>query len=409
MESDLRRLLSPHTASRLRESARNGLRDFVDLAGPLGVTHFFVLTATPAAAYLRVARPPRGPTIAFRIDGYALARDVLAAQARPRAPEGAFKTPPLVVLNNFGAAVAPIDENAEGEASTKKPKPAAVGGGDRASALALAASLLRGAFPAIDVRAAKLATCQRVVLLSHGGEGRVSLRHYSISARPSGVSAGVRDLVHSRKLPADLAHVADAADILAAGGVSESEGEDNRVELGTSLRRAGAAGAAARVRLHELGPRLELTIVKAEAGLCGGAVLYHAHEVRGATAVRDAAAARATKEKGRIERRREQEANVARKTRAEEEKKEAAKAAAAAKAKSGGAAPSRPAGATKRQWWATRDPDAAPASDDDDVAAYREAVGADPESLAGLTGRRKTGDAGGRGGRGGGRGRGVFV
>lgn len=42
-----------------QESRKNVLRDFVDIAGPLGVSHFLMLTATDNAAYLRVAKTPR--------------------------------------------------------------------------------------------------------------------------------------------------------------------------------------------------------------------------------------------------------------------------------------------------------------------------------------------------------------
>jgi hypothetical protein len=42
-------------------------RDFVSVAGPLGVTHFLILTATEASSYLRVAKVPRGPTLTCRI------------------------------------------------------------------------------------------------------------------------------------------------------------------------------------------------------------------------------------------------------------------------------------------------------------------------------------------------------
>ncbi len=42
-----------------QESKRNQLKDFVNIAGPLGVTHFLILTATETAAYLRVAKTPR--------------------------------------------------------------------------------------------------------------------------------------------------------------------------------------------------------------------------------------------------------------------------------------------------------------------------------------------------------------
>ena len=43
----------------LQESKRNVLKDFVHIAGPLGVTQFLILTATENACYLRVAKAPR--------------------------------------------------------------------------------------------------------------------------------------------------------------------------------------------------------------------------------------------------------------------------------------------------------------------------------------------------------------
>lgn len=63
------------------------LKDFVHVAGPLGVTHFVMLTATHNASYLRVAKPPRGPTLTMRVHEYSLIRDVVAAQQRPRIPQ----------------------------------------------------------------------------------------------------------------------------------------------------------------------------------------------------------------------------------------------------------------------------------------------------------------------------------
>jgi hypothetical protein len=75
----------------------------------------------------------QGPTLTLRIKGYSLAADVAASQARPRMPPNAFKTAPLVVLNNF----APQQKQ-----------------------LALAASLFQGMFPSINVHNVNLATCQ---------------------------------------------------------------------------------------------------------------------------------------------------------------------------------------------------------------------------------------------------------
>lgn len=59
LEGDLRKVMAPNTAAHLRESKRNVLKDFVHIAGPLGVTHLVILTATHNASYLRVAKSPR--------------------------------------------------------------------------------------------------------------------------------------------------------------------------------------------------------------------------------------------------------------------------------------------------------------------------------------------------------------
>lgn len=48
--------MSPNTAAALKESKRNQLKDFLHVAGPLGVTHFMILTATHNASYLRLAK-----------------------------------------------------------------------------------------------------------------------------------------------------------------------------------------------------------------------------------------------------------------------------------------------------------------------------------------------------------------
>jgi len=87
LEMDIRKMMSPNTAAKLRESKRNVLKDFVHVAGPLGITHLMMLSATQNAAYLRIAKSPRGPTITLRIHAYSLVRDILASQQRPRAPQ----------------------------------------------------------------------------------------------------------------------------------------------------------------------------------------------------------------------------------------------------------------------------------------------------------------------------------
>lgn len=79
-----------------QENKRNNLKDFLNVAGPMGVTHFLILSKTDSGPYLRVARTPQGPTLTFKIPEYSLAVDVAHSQARPRCPLELFKNSPLV-------------------------------------------------------------------------------------------------------------------------------------------------------------------------------------------------------------------------------------------------------------------------------------------------------------------------
>lgn len=80
----------------LQEKKRNTLRDFLNVSGPMGVTHFLMLSKTASALSLRVARTPQGPTLTFKIHQYSLASDIAQSQLRPRCPQDLFKSPPLV-------------------------------------------------------------------------------------------------------------------------------------------------------------------------------------------------------------------------------------------------------------------------------------------------------------------------
>ena len=62
-----------------------------------------------------------------------------------------------------------------------------------------------------------LAAVQRVVLLSRNPQtGLISFRHYSIVAKPSGVSKGIKSIV-GRRVP-DLSRLHDVSELLTQGG-----------------------------------------------------------------------------------------------------------------------------------------------------------------------------------------------
>jgi ribosome biogenesis protein SSF1/2 len=77
---DTRDLLYPFTASKLKESKKNTLKDFIAVAGQFAVSHMLVFSQTDKACYLRLIKNPKGPTVTFKIDEYSLAKDVIKYQ-----------------------------------------------------------------------------------------------------------------------------------------------------------------------------------------------------------------------------------------------------------------------------------------------------------------------------------------
>ncbi|KAJ1699374.1 hypothetical protein LUZ63_007886 [Rhynchospora breviuscula] len=250
LELDLRKLMLPYTALKLKEKKRNNLKDFLNVAGPMGVTHFLMISNPKSIPYLRVARTPQGPTLTFQIKEYALAADIAKSQPKYRCTPELFKNSPLIVLSGFG------------------------GGGQH---LKLTTIMFQNIFPAIDINTVKLSSCQRIVLLNYNAEERlIDFRHYSIRLQPVGVSKRIRRIVQTHQVP-DLRNLQDVSEFLTKAGYgSESEGDDEAatVSLATDVDRVNKASNKSAVRLQEIGPRLTLRLVKVEEGLCSGNVIF---------------------------------------------------------------------------------------------------------------------------------------
>ncbi len=96
LAEEMRRVMEPHTARKLRERAKNTVKDYVSVSSILGVTHLLVFTQTDKSLSLRVCRTPTGPTLTFKVQQFSLMRHVRALQKRPVEVNQAYKTSPLV-------------------------------------------------------------------------------------------------------------------------------------------------------------------------------------------------------------------------------------------------------------------------------------------------------------------------
>ncbi|KAK6120198.1 hypothetical protein DH2020_046104 [Rehmannia glutinosa] len=249
LQMDLRKLMLPFTALKLKEKKRNNLKDFLNVAGPMGVTHFLILSKTETAPYLRVARTPQGPTLTFKIHEYSLATDIVRSQLRPRSSKDLFKNPPLIVLSGFGT----------GEQHLK-----------------LTTIMFQNIFPAIDINTVKVSSCQRIVLLNYNKDTKlIDFRHYSIRLQPVGVSRRIRKFVQNHQaISVGLVTIISHGPLAGYGSESEVDDEAATVSLPMDIGRVNRASNKSAVKLQEVGPRMTLQLMKIEEGLCTGGVIF---------------------------------------------------------------------------------------------------------------------------------------
>ena len=248
---DLRRVMEPNTATRLREQKSNKLKDYMSVAGPLGVTHFMLLTQTEETLNLRLAKFPQGPTLYFRIHGFTLHKDIQACANRPHSFLHEFDTAPLLVLNNFNSST-----SVEGK---------------------LVCTMLQSMFPTVNTAKVRLSDIRRVVLCHYNREeDMIEFRHYAITVKMVGVSKTVKRILKA-DVP-DLSQFDDISEFImreAAGSDSEVE-EDSVVTLGQDyVGKMNKKSSKRAVNLIEIGPRIKMQLIKILDGFCAGKTLYH--------------------------------------------------------------------------------------------------------------------------------------
>uniref|UniRef100_A0A1A8J3H1 Peter pan homolog n=1 Tax=Nothobranchius kuhntae TaxID=321403 RepID=A0A1A8J3H1_NOTKU len=347
---DMRRVMQPYTAESLKVRKKNVLKDFVSVAGPLGVTHFIIFGKTPNSINMRIARLPKGPTLYFKVLKYSLVKDVVSSLKKHRMHEQQFTHHPLLILSNFGMDGMHVK---------------------------LMATMFQNMFPSINVQTINLNLIKRCVLLHFDPEAQeIQFRHYSLKVVPVGMSRGVKKLMQE-KLP-NMNKFEDISELLMKGAnLSESEaepdGEDNITELPQVYSgRGNMPSQQSAVRLTEIGPRLTLQLIKIQEGMGEGNIMYHSMVSKTEEEIQNILEKKETRLKEKEERRKQQEQNIARKKeKREEHKKKTLEGIKRKRAEAESDSEVEDPGLQGNQ--------AAEVESDDDVEYYRQAVGEEPD------------------------------
>jgi ribosome biogenesis protein SSF1/2 len=290
-----------------------------------------------------VALHPRGPTLTFRVEHYALCKDIARAQKHPRGGGTEYLHAPLLVMNNFTSAEAekdPIKKQLE----------------------SLTTTVFQSMFPPISPQSTPLSSIRRILLLNRetqaDGTYVMSLRHYAITTRRTGVSKRVRRFdareqrLREKKSGAalpNLGKLEDVAEYLldpAAGGYTsaseteldtdaevevletttqrvlnrkelqrqqEARKQNGEKEIPDSSTRTASNVEKRAVKLVELGPRMRLRMVKVEEGICEGRVMWNEFVTKSKEEEKELEEKWTKKRKEKESRKKEQRENVERK------------------------------------------------------------------------------------------------
>eukprot|EP01084_Bolivina_argentea_P061430 112257_1 len=308
LRDDLRLIFSPYTAAKLEEKQSNSLKDFIVSSSQFGVTHLVTLSQSDiAGTMLRMIRLPKGPTFWFQIKEYSLIQDIIKMRYKgfghrkiygkrwrglnsnkmssflPKAVQYAFCHAPLVILNGFSTKMSV--KNRHNEKFNRV----------NLFSKQLMSVMFKHMFCPINVVGMKLNQCKRVVFFNYDNENdRIQMRHYKIQIANDlqGISKGVKKILKGRKMLKgkgkgkggdkypDLSGYNDINDYVMDNKeeyLSDSEVEDDEHTkvIIDKINNIKNVDGGCFIRLKEIGPRIDMELVKIEELINDGKVLYH--------------------------------------------------------------------------------------------------------------------------------------
>ncbi|KAF2315015.1 hypothetical protein GH714_037563 [Hevea brasiliensis] len=269
LQMDLRKLMLPYTALNLREKKRNNLRDFLNVSGPMGVTHFLILSKTETCTLSEGCKDPSRPNPYLRYTSIQQHKMLCSLNCA------------LDALKIFSKILHCLLRTGRVKMISKEAH----------FCLSMKAYTNRGIcfhFTFVNYFTLIYVWHGFLIVLSGFGSGEQHLKlttimfqnifpAIDINTTPTcGVSRRIRKFVQKHQVP-DLRSLQDVSDFVTKAGYgSESEADDEAatVTLASDLGRVNRASTKSAVKLQEIGPRMTLQLIKVEEGLCSGSVIF---------------------------------------------------------------------------------------------------------------------------------------
>ena len=258
----MRLVMYPYTAINLQESSSNSIKDFLSLKDVYGLSHMMIFTNTEKNSYLRLAKMSQGPTITFKIKNYILSSEIFSNTEKYKKPlTKNFDHIPLIIMNGFNNKNIPEEYDL---------------------ALKTTSIMFQSFFPPLNLNEIQIKKCKRVVLLSlnieEGEEPQLLFRHYDIEIGKFSVNKSISNFINNIGNKKDLSQYDNIADyVLKQSGFSSGESDIELGKMGEidTINDKNFKEEKMKIKLKEIGPRLNLTLHKIEEGFLKGNVIFH--------------------------------------------------------------------------------------------------------------------------------------
>ena len=214
LEKDLRQLMYPFTAMKLKESVKLKLKDIQHAATNFGAKNILYLTGVEDRMYLKCLRFNKGPTFTFKINSFSLSNDLQNLLPRNKPVNFRDLGVPMVITKGFGS------EN-----------------GSEQNHLTLMNSLFRNFFPGIDhFKNLSASTFKRAVMFYFNKElGVVEVRNYYIRRTFTGVAKNIKKIINNNTIP-NFENMNDIADLFVDNDAAFSDSDidflpNSKIEL----------------------------------------------------------------------------------------------------------------------------------------------------------------------------------
>ena len=255
----MRLLMYPYTAINLKESTSNSIKDFLSLVDIYGLSHMMMFTNTEKNSYLRLAKMPKGPTITFKIKSYCLSSDIFQNGKNKKPLTKNFDHIPIIIMNGFNNSN--INEKYDMPLKT-------------------ISMMFQSFFPPLNLTEIQMKKCKRVVLLNlnieKNNEPELLFRHYDIDIEKFSIKKTISNLINFNGLNKDLSKFNNIADyVLKQSGFTDQSDTDDNIGNCDIITDKNFKEEKIKVKLREIGPRLNLTLHKIEEGFLKGNVIFH--------------------------------------------------------------------------------------------------------------------------------------